>query len=212
VFERRLLTILAVWQMLAAVNEAVLGSKLVRLLLISEHAPLFASGIVLQRLWGGDRRLVVWLTGVVAIVLGGLHGQAAIAYFDAVYDERLSTATLWTLHGGIYVMFALALLASRRLAAGPVVLGLGGLTYPLYLLHQHAGHTLIAQIEPIAGRWAALGAVVALMLAVSWLVWRHVEPVGRRLIMMAARMVSLHSGRATTAAGVSPATAISRVG
>jgi peptidoglycan/LPS O-acetylase OafA/YrhL len=190
VLERRLLTILAVWLALSAVNEAVLGSKVVRLLAISEHAPLFASGIVLHRMWGGDRRVVVWLIGAVAVLLGGLHGQSAMAYFDAVYADRLSPTVLWVLHCGIYVVFVLALLASRRLVAGPVVLGLGGLTYPFYLLHQHAGHTLIGHLEPIAGRWPALLIVVGGMLAVSWLVWKLAEPVGRRLIMTAAARAS----------------------
>jgi peptidoglycan/LPS O-acetylase OafA/YrhL len=205
VLERRLLMIVAVWLALSAINEAALGSKLVRLLLISEHAPLFASGMVLHRLWSGDRRAVVWLTGVVAVVLGGMHGQSAIAYFDAVYNERLSAATLCVLHIGIHVAFVLALAASQRLPASPLVLGLGGLTYPLYLLHQHAGHTLIARIEPIAGRWAALGVVVALVLAVSWLVWRFVEPAGRRLILMVARIAGSRRSTAAEAMAARPA-------
>jgi peptidoglycan/LPS O-acetylase OafA/YrhL len=183
VLQRRLLTILAVWMVVAIVNEAVLGSKVVRLLAITEHAPLFVSGVILQRLWTGDRRIALLMIGAAAVIVGGIHGQSAIPYFDAVYGDRLSTMMLWGLHFGIYGAFVMALWSSRWLAARPAVLVLGGLTYPLYLLHQNAGYTLIGHVEPIAGRWMAVRIVLAGMLAASWLIWRYVEPAGRRLVL-----------------------------
>lgn len=184
VLQRRLLTILAVWMVIAIVNEAVLGSKVVRLLLITEHAPLFVSGVLLQRFWTGDRRMILLLIGAAAVIVGGIHGQSAIPYFDAVYGDRLTPMMLWGLHFGIYGVFAIALWASRWLAARPVVLAMGGLTYPLYLLHQNAGYTLIERIEPIAGRRMAVCIVLVGMLAVAGLIWRYVEPIGRRLVIV----------------------------
>ena len=78
---------------------------------------------------------------------------------------------------------------------GPAVLMLGGLTYPLYLLHQHIGYAVINAAMPLAGRWAAAGIAIVVMLALSWAVWRFVETPSRRRIVaalnpLAERMLS----------------------
>jgi peptidoglycan/LPS O-acetylase OafA/YrhL len=69
------------------------------------------------------------------------------------------------------------------LLAPKVCIALGGLTYPLYLLHQNLGYALMHGLDPVAGRWAALAGAVVVATALAWLIHRHVEPAGRGLIL-----------------------------
>jgi peptidoglycan/LPS O-acetylase OafA/YrhL len=62
---------------------------------------------------------------------------------------------------------------------------LGGLTYPLYLLHQNVGYLAIDALAPTAGKWMALAIVVNAMLCASYLIWRYVETPARRRIVAA---------------------------
>ena len=64
----------------------------------------------------------------------------------------------------------------------PIVLMLGGLTYPLYLLHQNIGYVAIARIFPAVGKWPAVVLVTVAMLIVSWTVWRFWEKPARQRI------------------------------
>jgi peptidoglycan/LPS O-acetylase OafA/YrhL len=64
-----------------------------------------------------------------------------------------------------------------------LVLALGGVTYPLYLLHQNIGYMAIEALSPTAGRWTAAGVVLVGMLAVSFFVWRLIETPARKSIV-----------------------------
>ncbi|MFF4156109.1 acyltransferase family protein [Streptomyces sp. NPDC001678] len=58
----------------------------------------------------------------------------------------------------------------------------GALTYPLYLLHERIGWTVIKEFENDISRYVLVPALVALMLVASWLLHRYVErPLARAL-------------------------------
>jgi peptidoglycan/LPS O-acetylase OafA/YrhL len=60
---------------------------------------------------------------------------------------------------------------------------LGGLTYPLYLLHQYIGYVSINALAPHVGKNAAFFVVLAGVLLASFLVWRFIEaPIRKPLI------------------------------
>ena len=58
----------------------------------------------------------------------------------------------------------------------------GALTYPLYLLHQQIGETLIRSLDHRVPSWVLLVGVFAFMLVLSWLVQHYAErPLARRI-------------------------------
>ncbi len=181
-FQRRLLDIVAVWLALCALNELVLNLKPLKYLLITEYGPLFASGVLIYAIRSGERSVYAKLLLAVAFVLGAIHAFEVQAAFQRLYGDTIDIRTLWGLHAGIYGLFWLGLRWSRSLVATPLVLALGGLTYPLYLLHQNAGYVAIDNLSPVIGRWPALLLTIALMVGAAWIVWRFVEPVGRGLV------------------------------
>ena len=181
-FERRLIEIVAIWLSLCLLNETMLHSVVLQYAALSEYGPVFASGVLMHRLWRGDRRVVVWSLLAAAAALSGYHVFEVVREFKRLYNEPIDIPTMWLLQAGLYALFAGALLASRHIAATPLVLALGGITYPLYLLHQNAGFVTLGRLEPLIGRWPALVVVVIAVAALAWAVWRFAEPAGRAIM------------------------------
>ncbi len=184
-FERRLLTILAIWLAVAALNETIIQSRVVRLGLCSEYAGLFASGILIQRLRAGERSLLAWGLLGLAFSLGMLHVFEVQRIFATLYGDGVDREILWTLHLGMYALFIGALWLSRWVHATPAVLTIGALTYPLYLIHQHVGYALIDTLAPLAGSGNALAISVGCVVIVAFIVQRWLEPAGRAIFKRA---------------------------
>ena len=89
---------------------------------------------------------------------------------------------LLILHVALYSLFVAALWLGSRMTASSHVLMLGGLTYPLYLLHQNIGYVALDALSPSIGRWPALTLTIATVIVAAWIVWRFIEPAGRRLV------------------------------
>lgn len=181
-FSSRRRTIIAVWLAICAANEVTLQFKPLRILLLTEYGPLFASGVLMHLMWTGDKSRITRLLLAVAFALGLWHATSVEATFARLYHDAVATHVLWGLHAAIYLTFAGALVLCRYVAATPAVALLGGLTYPLYLIHQEAGYALIETLTPIVGRWPAAAVALAAALLVAWSIWHFVEPTGRRLI------------------------------
>ncbi len=195
-FERRLLTILAIWLAVAALNETIIQSRVVRLGLCTEYAGLFASGILIQRLRAGERSLLAWGLLGLAFSLGLLHAIEVQRIFATLYGDGVDREILWTLHVGIYALFIGGLWVSRWIRATPAVLTIGALTYPLYLIHQHVGYALIDSLAPLAGSGNALAISVGCVVIVAFVVQRWLEPAGRAMLKW---VLSLLHERATIA-------------
>jgi peptidoglycan/LPS O-acetylase OafA/YrhL len=66
-----------------------------------------------------------------------------------------------------------------------LVLAIGGLTYPLYLLHQHIGYIVFNRLHEHAPAWLLVLGMTLAMIALSYAIWRYIEPIGRRLVTVA---------------------------
>jgi peptidoglycan/LPS O-acetylase OafA/YrhL len=178
-FDKRLLTVLTVWLGISYLNEVVLHARVLRMGLLTEYAALFASGILIQRLRAGEKNPYAWALLGFAFGLGLIHAFEYQRLFWRLYGDTLSLPVMWSLHVGLYAAFVGALSISRWLQPSRLILAIGGITYPLYLVHQQAGYLLIDELAPIVGRWEALALFTVAALVFSWVVWRFVEPAGR---------------------------------
>lgn len=181
-FQQRLLTILTIWLAIAFLNETVLQLRGVRLALCTEYAALFATGILFQRLRAGETNPYAWTVLGYAFGLGFLHAFENERVFARLYGDQVSLPLMWVLHVALIVLFWAAITYSSRIKATRAALVIGGLTYPLYLVHQQVGSLSIDRLAPIIGTWPALLLVVAGALAFSYVVYRWVEPAGRRVL------------------------------
>jgi peptidoglycan/LPS O-acetylase OafA/YrhL len=156
------------------------------MLFITKQAGWFALGILAYRAFAGGRspNLREAVLGVMAVAACLLDDRAYVTWMQA----NLGYAPAWSpvfAAAKIVVMLAVLALAVRLPAVLPpmVCLALGGLTYPLYLVHQNLGYAVMHWLDPVGGRWVGLAGAVIVVTALAWLIHRGVEPVGKRLIV-----------------------------
>jgi peptidoglycan/LPS O-acetylase OafA/YrhL len=172
----------AVWLALICANNLVLGSRPVELLFLTEYGAYFALGAMVWRLSGqGFNTLRLTLA---AVAFAMTFHSAEVQRLDVVdrLGEAGSSAQLALGNLAIVVLFLCAALLGRRVSAKPWVLALGGISYPLYLVHQNAGYILINAAAPGVGKWAAMAIATLTSLAVSWWIYSIVEPRGRKIV------------------------------
>lgn len=162
----RLETIVAVWLALSALQMATgwLPFRIEQLLVL-RYFPFFAIGMMFYRFYIGAltrRRLVLWQI-LLALVAG-------IAGAEATLVAAVIIAAFWLMLAG-----RLSVLAT------PVLLWLGAISYPLYLVHQNIGYVVIHQLglRSVSAEFAALiAAATALLLA--HILHRYVEDPAQR--------------------------------
>jgi peptidoglycan/LPS O-acetylase OafA/YrhL len=192
IFQKRQLTIMVVWLVISLANEFFFENTAVKQLFTTRFAGYFVLGILSYRLFAGKRlpTLPEMAIGLMAVVLSirsdfQMHAWMLKHYSDvAAFSAPLALAKL-------LLMLAVINLAIR---INPVVKTswcyvLGGLTYPLYLIHQNLGFVAFHQLHGQVNRWVLLMSVSMVMLSVAWLVFRYIEPRGRKMIIALAGML-----------------------
>jgi peptidoglycan/LPS O-acetylase OafA/YrhL len=206
-FQRRRLPVIAAWLAISAANEFVLNSGALRMALLTEYAPFFAGGMLAQHLVAKGRSIEAMVLALAALLLSCDTLTVTRDWMQAHYGVSLSLAQLLGANIVIHTLFIAAVFLRRRIAPTPFIMLLGGLTYPLYLLHQNVGYLALNALAPHLGRWLALALVTGAMLTAAWLVCRFVEtPVRKPLI----RVLTAAVDRAgSTLAGL-PASLVAR--
>jgi peptidoglycan/LPS O-acetylase OafA/YrhL len=180
VFPRRIDAIVLVWLCLSMVNELTADHQVISRIFLTDHSGFFATGLLIYELYRGRRDLVLQcLLGlsVATALFQAVHNLRWLRDSDNVFDDSI-VATICL--GSILLIIAATHI--RRLPIrSSVVFALGGVTYPLYLLHQQIGYTILEWIGPVAHPRAIIAAILLAIAALSWLTWRFVERPGQRL-------------------------------
>jgi peptidoglycan/LPS O-acetylase OafA/YrhL len=146
-------------------------NKLLQVLFVPTWNCYFISGMALFLIYRFGPNLLLW--GFVAV--GWLMAlRWGVWRAGGIFHEATDGPAL-VLITGIFVV--MVLVAVRRLGwlrwRGLTVLG--GLTYPLYLVHQQLSFPILDAIYPRLNRWVALAVVTAASLAVAFAIYRFAE-------------------------------------
>jgi peptidoglycan/LPS O-acetylase OafA/YrhL len=182
-FPKRIDDIVLGWLSIALVNEALIHSSIMRHLFMTEYAGFFCAGILLADIASGRRGWQAPFLIVVSTVIACSEALVGGAETAVHYSTEIKPALMI----GLTVLSVALVALASRIRSLPLPMGLmlaiGGLTYPLYLLHQHVGYVVFNRLHGYISS-AALVPIVALgVIAVSYLIWRYIEPAGRRFVM-----------------------------
>ncbi|TPI09029.1 acyltransferase [Mesorhizobium sp. B4-1-3] len=182
-FQRWKLAIVAIWLVISAANELFFENTAIRALLITGYAPFFAFGILSQQVVAKGHSPAGLILLAAAILLSCQTIRFDEGWMQEHYGMAVSYTSLVAANGVVFGIFTGALLIRSIVPPSKTVLMLGGLTYPLYLLHQYIGYVSLNALAPLIGRHAAFLVVLSAVLLASFLIWRFIEtPLRKPLI------------------------------
>lgn len=180
---RRVVAFCGIWSVLA-VLAVPFQLPWLTTLVMPQNAPFFIAGIAMFLMYRFGQNLLLW--GIVGF--NWLLALSQIDHIKSLYENVLNYQLSWNLVAvGITLAFAVVLAAALGLlnwVRGAWLTVAGALTYPLYLIHQEIGWTVIhfAQVKFGLGVRGALALALALVLVTAWLIHRLVErPLSRIL-------------------------------
>ena len=166
-----------------------------------EYSANFIAGIVfcLARRDGYTRFHVAIL--VPALAVSSFYAYYAISTFArgvTELDRLIAVGIVWCLFSLFYLISA----RKFTMRSTAFVLGLGGMTYPLYLLHNRAGKDLYDALAGTIPSLALVFLVAIFMLLTSWFIHMYLERgIANRLksylFSLSQRVSARHGGQAT---------------
>ena len=184
--------------LLATISFRVFGQPFFMGWFISpEYSPCFIAGIVVFRATQEGWRPFHWCMLASCLLLSGSYGfQAVDTFARSVTDfDRWIAAGLIAL---LFVVFSVAVSVGSGDARRPILGFLGGLTYPLYLLHDRIGKEAFAAMDRPRSPLARLSVVTAGVLLAATAVHLMVERrLADRMKAAAFELISRARGRGT---------------
>ncbi|WP_354643697.1 acyltransferase family protein [Kitasatospora camelliae] len=179
---RRVVAFCGIWSV-AALFAPMAKIPLLSLVVVPNEAPFFIAGIAIYLMHRFGPDLLLW--GVVGF--SWLTAMGRIDSLKSAFEASVAHTLSWnvvalaiTLAFAAVIAIALGLLDRVRWKGLTVA---GALTYPLYLIHQEAGFTLIHWLRTLGLRSAAaLAVALVTVLLAAWLLHRLVERPGGKLL------------------------------
>lgn len=193
-FPRRVDFIIAVWLGISVLNELTIDARFFERFLLTDYSGFFSTGVLIYQFHRGRRdALLQWLmaASVATAVFQAVHNLAWLREQTGRPFEDMTVATICLLS----ILVILLATRIRRLPLPPgVVIAIGGVTYPLYLLHQQLGYVAYEWIGPVASPGVLVAAILLTMTGLSWATWRFVERPMQRLTKQALAKLAVRLG------------------
>jgi len=129
----------------------VIGSVAIRKIFLTDVSGFFATGLLIYELYKGRRDVVLQVLLASSVICA----VAINAVFNLAWlrDHTGQAFDDWTV-ATICLVSILLIIWATRIRHLPISTGtliaMGGMTYPLYLLHQQIGYDVINRVGPIA--------------------------------------------------------------
>ena len=182
------------WLAISAGNAFFLQSEAVTKLFITEYSGFFAFGLVL---FHARQHFDLRAASLLALALAWA--------VTATYLVEPRMAEQYGVHRASWGVGLTGLVATGTVTLAALMpalpirptlaYGLGALTYPLYLLHQHIGYAVFTRFATPQNRWLIAVLLVAALVLAAWLIATLVEPPARRAIVAAARRLKAPTRR-----------------
>ncbi|WP_171165051.1 acyltransferase [Streptomyces sp. I05A-00742] len=175
---RKCVLFCGIWTV-AAVVAPRSDSKLLQMWAMPLYTPYFVAGIAFYLMHRFKPTALLW--GIVSMsLLIALHGMP-----KRVADNTTTSIPVWPARlivVAAFVIMALIALGHFNRIQWRWLTTAGALTYPLYLVHQYIGMTVIHGLRTRVAPYPLVAGLIVVMLGLAWLINRCVErPVGKRL-------------------------------
>jgi peptidoglycan/LPS O-acetylase OafA/YrhL len=173
-FRRRLHESIALWLLISCANELFVGSEGLRRILITNYSSFFASGMLIYMMLTTRREIKTVALLACAVALGAFQADTNSDWLRA-HGVALSHSVVIVLAIAVPAFVAMFAIMPRVSAGSHIVLALGGLTYPLYLLHQTIGYEVFNHLAWRAHPVLLVAGTLLAMIALSWTFYEAVD-------------------------------------
>lgn len=138
------------------------------------YSPFFISGVACYLIWKeGPKPFMIAILGLSMVLACARAFEQAPQFMTdtTIWMQFIASLVVIVFHG------LFLLLASNRLPLSParIYIVLGGITYPLYVIHNKAGKALIDTYSPVVGEGLMVAIMMTVMLLVSYLIYAYLE-------------------------------------
>ncbi len=179
-FRREIECIVVAWIAISIFNEIVLHSGALRRLFLTDQSAFFSAGLALYEIFRGRRDRTIMLLLALCAAAAISQGFTNMAWLREHYHTEFNNWVVAGLCVASIAAVALAMNVRRLPLPAGLVLAIGGLTYPLYLLHQHIGYMLLNAFERWASAPVLITATAVAMIVISFLIWWLFEKPAQR--------------------------------
>jgi peptidoglycan/LPS O-acetylase OafA/YrhL len=173
-FPRRIDAIVLAWLCLSMANELSIDARFLEVVFLADDAGYFATWLMIYEFYRGRRDPVLYSILCLSAGVAVFHAVHSLAWLRS---HSGTTMDAWIVTAICLASIVIILLATqiKRLPLPPrLVIAAGGMSYPLYLLHQQIGYALFARMAPANAKLGVMAIVLSVGF-VSWLLWRYVE-------------------------------------
>lgn len=171
---RRVVAFCAIWTLAAAIAPSV-SFPLLSTLVQPTYAPLFVVSITMYLMYRFGQNLLLWGMLGFSFLLAQYQLQGTVDMYQMYLPEHIS----WSVAAGLLALCFLLVLAAAlgwfNWIKWRWLTVVSSLTYPLYLLHQEIGTTMICRLRQSLQPYTVLAIVVPTVLLLAYLVHRLAE-------------------------------------
>lgn len=179
IFPRRIDLVILIWLGLTFANELTIDAPIFERILLADDSGFFAVGLMIYEFYRGRRDLKLYTIFALSAGTAVFQSVHRATHIDSPAGVSFDSGIIAAI---CLVSIAVIFLATRlpRLPLpADLVIAAGGITYPLYLLHQQLGYVILNAMQPASVIWAVI-AIIAGVVLLSWIVWRFVERPAQR--------------------------------
>jgi peptidoglycan/LPS O-acetylase OafA/YrhL len=189
-FPRFLREIVVVWLTLSLTNMLFVHFAPADRVLLTDSSGFFAAGLMLYEVYFRRSDWVSWMLLLAATLIAAEQAVEAAVWTRGHFGVELSDSVLAAIAIGSVALVGLGALPKRP----SLVFALGGLTYPLYLLHQHIGYIILNRLDGLVAPGTLVAGMIVTMLVISWAVWRFAELPAQRFTKRAPAAAATRIG------------------
>ena len=149
----------------------------------------FALGVCFYEYYKGDRSFLLFSIFIVSVALMAIQTVDQAVRKNANIGSDLDPLVCLFIVGGFVAFFALLSLGLFDRFRFRYAALLGGLSYPCYLLHQNVGYIIFNRFNGVIDDASLLVVVLLFVLALSYVVFKFIEPFLVNRIMLLGRKV-----------------------
>lgn len=181
-----------IWLAIMLIDNLLLQNAIIGRLFLTMYGANFAFGILVYQLHRHGKSPLRLAMTVLALLLSLIGAERERVILLADYGNAHQAIPTAVGQLAVAAIFLTAIGLARiqmdrsnnpgKHRLSPMIATAAGISYPLYLFHQHAGYIIINALSPSLGKWLAVLIATVSVLLVAWLIWRFAEPVGKRHI------------------------------